>query len=88
MTFGGKFFFVQFAFVSLQKTYEDCSEFYGDSAKTMTPNVFFGRIAQFVAAFQRAREENKQREVREERSERDQRETERESKCIELWLWL
>lgn len=47
----------------LQKTFESCVEFYGESVKTAQPNVFFSKLTQFVNNFKKCKAENDQRKL-------------------------
>lgn len=47
----------------LQRTYESCVEFYGESPKVMQPNVFFSKLSNFVGSFKRAKADNDSREA-------------------------
>uniref|UniRef100_A0A1I7XS30 FH2 domain-containing protein n=1 Tax=Heterorhabditis bacteriophora TaxID=37862 RepID=A0A1I7XS30_HETBA len=45
----------------LAATFECCVEFYGESPRTTPPNIFFSKLAQFVANFNRCKQENDSR---------------------------
>ena len=47
----------------MQKTFETCVEFYGESVKTAQPNVFFSKLTQFVNNFKKCKAENDQRKL-------------------------
>ncbi|CAI4230509.1 unnamed protein product [Auanema sp. JU1783] len=49
------------------KTYECCVEFYGESAKVMQPNAFFGKLASFVVNFKKCKQDNDTRAAAEKR---------------------
>ncbi|CAO4368310.1 unnamed protein product [Caenorhabditis nigoni] len=60
------------SFQLAKSSFKDCCEFYGENEKTTPPNVFFQKLAHFVANYNKCRQENEAKAAAEKRQKEEQ----------------